>query len=499
MRPLRACALALVLAAACGSNQAADDTGPGPGPDAAPIEPAFMVHLVPAAGASGAQVVSFAIPLAPGYLHDATAIRVAHGGADLAAARVPLATHPDGSLASVLVQVEVTLTGEADLAIEVGGRGGGDRAAVPVADTLAGDGTPRVWALLPATWLAASGAFGAIVPQAAVAGTPLDAWGGVCDYARWDTDAFVAGMASRDVWLFDRVTAMYRGYAITGDLEPLRSAYREAGIYLGGVTGTGAATRIGVPGAADDLKYHYTQGLALHYLTTGDARYREAAENVAVRAHDLWADPGYASGDDFWTERHAGFGLLAYEFAARVSDDRAAMFAGWAEQAVTAYLATQAAYPASWTDRDARCFAHSATAHGESYGYDGCSPWMSAILADGLAAYAARVGGSAATAVGASLVQLGRIVARDGLDPSGKPYYWMGLGRAGEVDDFDEHWGESAYLVALAWHFAGRTDGALRASADALVAGLRDHGEAGQLRSFNWQCRSAVQTPAYLR
>jgi len=167
MRPLRACALALVLAAACGSNQAADDTGPGPGPDAAPIEPAFMVHLVPAAGASGAQVVSFAIPLAPGYLHDATAIRVAHGGADLAAARVPLATHPDGSLASVLVQVEVTLTGEAELAIEVGGRGGGDRAAVPVADTLAGDGTPRVWALLPATWLAASGAFGASVPQRA--------------------------------------------------------------------------------------------------------------------------------------------------------------------------------------------------------------------------------------------------------------------------------------------------------------------------------------------
>ena len=27
----------------------------------------------------------------------------------------------------------------------------------------------------------------------AMAGTPLDAWGGVCDYARWDTDAFVAG------------------------------------------------------------------------------------------------------------------------------------------------------------------------------------------------------------------------------------------------------------------------------------------------------------------
>ncbi|MBK9036766.1 MAG: hypothetical protein IPL61_36875 [Myxococcales bacterium] len=489
-------ALALALIVACGGKTAGDDTGP----DAAPIEPAFAVRLVPAAGVAGTQVVSFAIPLPAGLLTDAASVRLAHAGADLAAARVPLAAYPDGSLRSVLVQVELAISGETTLDVEVGARGGGDRAPVPVTDTLAGaDETPRVWAVLPAAWLAGSGAFGALVPQAAIAGTPLDAWGDVCDYARWDTDAFLAAASARDVWLFDRVTAMYRGYAITGDLGPLTSAYREAGIYRRGLTGTGSATRIGVPGAADDLKYHYTQGLALHYLTTGDARYREAAEDVAVRAHDLWTDPGYAGGDDFWTERHAGFGLLAYEFAAIVSDDRAATFAGWAATAVDAYLAVQADYPSSWTDRDARCFAHSATAHGEAYGYDGCSPWMSAILADALAGHARRVGGAAATRVTDALVRLGRIVARDGRDPTGKPYYWMGLGRAGEVDDYDEHWGEAAYLVALAWHHAGRGDGALRAAADALVTGLRERGEAGQLRSFNWQCRSAVQAPAYLR
>jgi hypothetical protein len=386
---LLAAALAVL---ACGGTQ-----GPtGPNPD--PIDPAFQVHLVPAAGVSGDQIVNFAIPLPPAFLTDPSQVRIAHAGTDLAAARVPLARHADGSLAAVQIQVEVAISGETDLDVEVGVDGGGDRAPVPVADTLTGaDETPRVWALLPATWLAGSSAFGPLVPQAAVTGTPLDAWAGVCDYDRWDTDAFLAGSASREVWLFDRVTAMYRGYAITGARGPLESAYREAGLYRRGLTGDESETRIGVPGAADDLKYHYSQGLAFHYLTTGDVRYREAAEDVALRAHALWTDPAYGGGDDFWTERHAGFALLAYEYAALVSDDRGALFAGWAARRSTpTSTCRQDSFPASWTDRDARCFAHSATAHGEDYGYVGCSPWMSAILADGLEASTRprRVGGA---------------------------------------------------------------------------------------------------------
>jgi hypothetical protein len=75
----------------------------------------------------------------------------------------------------------------------------------------------------------------------------------------------------------------------------------------------------------------------------------------------------------------------------------------------------------------------------------------------------------------------------------------MGVGTTQDiVDDYDEHWGESAYVVAMAWHHAGRTDTTLRRVADQLVAGLRSRGEAGQLRSFNWQCRSAVATPFFL-
>ncbi|HEU4615859.1 MAG TPA: hypothetical protein VFS15_27370, partial [Kofleriaceae bacterium] len=165
-----------------------------------------------------------------------------------------------------------------------------------------------------------------------------------------------------------------------------------------------------------------------------------------------------------------------------------------------AYLAVQATYPANYTDPDARCFAHSATAHAESYGYDGCSPWMSAILADALDQYARRVGGTREAEVRESLARLGRIIARDGRDSTGKPYYWMGVGTASdEIDDYDEHWGESAYIVALAYASTGKTEPALKQAADELIQGLTEHGVIGQTRSFNWQCRSAVMTPALLK
>jgi hypothetical protein len=413
-----------------------------------------------------------------------------------------LATWPDGSIRALQLQVDVDVGRTTALDVQVGvATAAAALARVDVATTLvAADGTsgPRVWAVLPASWLAPSQVAGPVVTAASVAGTSLGAWVARCDYARWDADAFLAASSDRGAWLYDRPTALYRGYAGNGSRDTLESAYREAAIYRAGVSGTGSSTRIGVPGAADDLKYHYTQGMALHYLLTGDDRFREAAENVAVRAHDLWSSPGYAGGSDFWTERNAGFALLAYEWAAAVSDDRAATFATWANQAVDAYLPMQDVSAYAW-ESDARCFAHSADAHGEGFGYVGCSPWMSAILADGLDAHARRTGGDRAAAARTSLVRLGKMIARHGLDGEGRPYYWMGAGVSrAEVDGYDEHWSESAYVVAMAWHWGGRTDAALRASALALAEGFRTQGYVGQLRSFNWQCRSATMTPAFL-
>jgi hypothetical protein len=39
----------------------------------------------------------------------------------------------------------------------------------------------------------------------------------------------------------------------------------------------------------------------------------------------------------------------------------------------------------------------------------------------------------------------------------------------------------------------------LKTAAEQMIAGLAAHGVVGQTRSFNWQCRSAVMTPALLK
>jgi hypothetical protein len=511
---------ALALVGACGTSFSSsggdddDDDGPdfsldggtgsgSDGPINPPVPTTFTVKLVPDGG-TGVQRVNFAIPLPAGLLTDRNQIRVSAGGTEIATARRALASYTDGSLRSVQLQLDVDVGAITMLTVDIGTAGDAGGSIVAVSSTTTGTGTnvhPKVWVILPMSVLLGSGLGGPLVPQAAVAGTDLDAWTRLCDYDAWNTDKFLQNAnASRDVWLYDRVTAMYRGYFVTGAISPLKSAYREAEIYRAGMTITnGVATAIAPPTANDDLKYFYSQNMAMHYLLTGDDRFREAAEAVSSRVHTMW-NPLYNGADRFWTERNAGFTLLAHEFARIVTDDQASVIDARSEAAVTAYLQTQRTYPAGYTDADARCFGHSATAHGESYGYNGCSPWMSAILADALDQYARRVGGARAQEVRTSLAMLGRSLARDGRDSSGRPFYWMGEGTTSdEVDGYDEHWGESAYVIALAWNATGRTEPMLETAAKQLTAGFKAHGEVGQTRSFNWQCRSAVATPALLQ
>ena len=509
--------LAIAFLGACGNPVASSggDDGPdfsldggrgsddGGGPINPPVPTTFTATLVPD-GASGMQRVNFAIPLPAGLLMDRTQIKISAGTTELPAARRTLATHADGSLRSVQLQIDVDVSATTMLTIEIGTAGETSGTLAAVSSTTTGTGNnvhPKVWVVLPMSVLLGSGLGGPLVPQAAVAGSALDAWNTLCDYDAWNTDKFLQqASASRDVWLYDRVTAMYRGHFITGALSPLKSAYREAEIYRAGMTiSNGVATAIAPPTANDDLKYFYAQSMAMHYLLTGDDRFREAAEAVSARVNTMW-NPLYNGADRFWTERNAGFTLLAHEWARLVTDDQASVIEARSEAAVTAFLTTQRTYPAGYTDPDARCFGHSATAHGESYGYNGCSPWMSAILADALDQYARRVGGARAQEVRASLAMLGRSLARDGRDSSGKPFYWMGEGTSSdEVDGYDEHWGESAYVIALAWNATGRTEAMLETAAKQLVAGFKANGEVGQTRSFNWQCRSAVATPALLQ
>ena len=49
--------------------------------------------------------------------------------------------------------------------------------------------------------------------------------------------------------------------------------------------------------------------------------------------------------------------------------------------------------------------------------------------------------------------------------------------------------------MAVAAHLTDHEDAELEQGLDELLQGFSDHGIAGQLRSFNWQCRSGVMTP----
>jgi hypothetical protein len=472
-----------------------------------PLGTSVHVQLVPADGVTGLQRVNFAVPVQAGQVTDAARVRVLRGADEVAAARRGLSSYRDGSVRSVQIQLDIDIAGTTDLEVRLNEQPTTSALSLVSVDTTLvvanGEQGPRVWAVLPAAWLSASGFAGPLVPEADVASLPTAAWAKLCDCGKYDLAAFLASgyQTDRAVWLFDRGTALYRGYARRGEIGPLRSAYAETSMYRNGITGVGTAARNGIPGgAADDVKYAYAQNLALHYLLTGDDRYRDSAEDMALGMSQLWPDPGYAGGADFWTERHAGFALLAYVWAMIVSDDQGAAFRKLADTAVDAYLDMQQTYPVDYTDADARCFAHTADAHGEGGAYFGCSPWMSAILADGLEQYATESDAARADAVRTSLVKLGRIIAKRGIQPDGRPYYFMNVSGTGEMlDDFNEHFGESAYIMGMAWYFAGKTDASLRTAADALVTRLGTDGEAPHIRSFNWQCRSAIAGPWFLR
>ncbi len=322
---------------------------------------------MPASGVSGTQRVNFAVPLARGKLLDGDLVRVSPAAPRSRPRAASSRTTPDGSVRSVQIQVQIPVVTGQVLQVRLGETPTTSPLTLAAVSTTltAADGSlgPHVWALLPAAWLAQSGVAGPQVPEALTTGSLETGLGRSCDYTSHGITTFLPVTGTKDSWLFDRGTSFYRGYARRGDFFTLETAYRETALYRNGITGTGTSTRIGVPGSSDDLKYHYNQNLAIHYLLTGDDRFRESAEGVAARVAALWPSPGYAGGGDFWTERHAGFGLLAYVWADMVTDDHGTEFRGpRRRRRHRVPLDAGACYPASWPDANARCFAHTAAA-----------------------------------------------------------------------------------------------------------------------------------------
>jgi hypothetical protein len=159
-------------------------------------------------GASGVTRVNFALPLTEGTLSDASLVAVSVAGSEVSRASRGLGAFPDGSFRSVQLQIEIDPASTTTATITIGAAPtAAELTLSPVEDTLVdpdGESGPRVYTLIPAAWLSASGFAGPLVPEADVAGTDLDAWSSLCDYDSFDTAAFIADGAAttRAVWLY---------------------------------------------------------------------------------------------------------------------------------------------------------------------------------------------------------------------------------------------------------------------------------------------------------
>ena len=147
------------------------------------------------------------------------------GGTEVPAAHRVLARYADGSARSVQLQVDVDVSTTTSLTIAVGTTGVAGPTMDDVSTTLAGTGNnvhPKVWAVLPTDVLIGSKLTGPMVPAGRGRGHVARRVADICDYdAVGHRQVPGNAQASRDVWLYDRVTAMYRGYAIDRRASPL--------------------------------------------------------------------------------------------------------------------------------------------------------------------------------------------------------------------------------------------------------------------------------------
>jgi hypothetical protein len=287
-------------------------------------------------------LVSFGLPLPPGFLSNTRNLRVVNESGQESKLAVR-ALEPwriggsDGSIRSLLIQFSCDFTGGRTQRIKIlfEPRRAIDSSIVPVEQTLISpDGLdgPRVMALLPADWLCDSWIVG---PQTAASKS-----GQYQAYDHFVERNFPGSLdylnsQQYSEWLFDRTTVYYKMFARTGDRKFLLAAYHAAHFVR-------LHTKMDGPDAGiftlkgPDLKYVYPRAMHIHYLLTGDERMCDAGKIMAryciknqdpvyqpssITPSKIGADP--ERGRTFWTLRHQGYGLLGILHGWELSGDRA--------------------------------------------------------------------------------------------------------------------------------------------------------------------------------
>jgi hypothetical protein len=468
-----------------------------PGPPADQV----VVSLRPQAERPGQQVVSFGLPLGPGWVQEDGLIRVL----DAEGEEIPTATRVlafwgidevRGTARSVLVQFAMDFgTGGAR---EVTIRWDRPRArhmrAVPVAETevvkhvsaadpkVARDydyHCPKVLAVLPAEWLCASLIVWQQVPASRNQVAP---W--YDEHYRKSFPGSRLNNSGRDysLHLFDRTATYVKAYARLGEEEQLLTALQAGDFYV---------QHLDAEGWFDlkpehDVKYTFTEGPALLYLLTGDARYL-AAVTRALKAWETWTRIEY-TGAGFWTERHHGFGMLAYLHAYEATGEP--RYLGKAKRYFEAAYRLQVeplhGGPATGA------WLHTGESHSEGEGWI-TSPWMSAFLTDAVWKYWMLTGDTRAPA---SLAMCASFMAKHAIG-SDSPYVdylatWPGLGKEAPSSG-PAHNMEGLYFLAMAYYLSGGEDKGLLADIDRLRAPLMGNDANAPGRQFTWRFRGSSQ------
>lgn len=479
------------------------------------------IRLIPTVTTPGSnELVSLGIPFPPNSLTDASRVRILDEQNNEIPAYVnPIAywhyTTNAQAIRSVLVQFRVNMTGSTARTISFdysSARTQSIAAEDYISGLTAGKSSaeiPRILAALSPEWLTASQVAGIQVTRSANTA--------FVDYENWFQTFYATAKnysytAAYDDWLFDRVTAIYKQYVRTGSTDYLQEAYNSAGYYRTHIDTSGSCVgSFRMTGKNCDLKYNYTEALALHYLLTGDSRYLPTIQIVA----DSWMNTNwpnfayqYVPGADFWTERHAGMGWLAAIHAYQILGG--ATLRDRVDSYANAYF-THLASPPDGLGADG-CWRHNSADHDQyefNVQYAGCSPWMTTIIMDAMWQFYQMNGD---TRVGPAARGFANFMESYGWRPDDSyarsgaisSYYFASskvpvstyangdTGVNGNSMDWytDEHNLGLLFAYALATHFT--TDPVIKATYTNRIAQLRTvftYGAIPTHRAFNWAFR----------
>jgi hypothetical protein len=447
------------------------------------------------------ELVSFAVPFAPGELRDLRQISVWHAGRELPTAVKSLGPWrmdgQPGTPRAVLVQFEldfaeprqsVTVRWDRTSAVP-------RRELVAVAKTLVVKThvtkvherltaveyeEPRVLATLPAEWLCRTWVAGPQLPTAR--STRLRGFEQTLREAWHAPEAGVRGDANLSgdyaEQQLDRTVLLYRHYARTGDSLSARDAYRHATFYRRQITtaeeskrGRGAFklkhTREDLETAWLDVKYAYAEGLAVHYWLTGDERVLATLEDLCAFWDSEFGDfirNDYSVKPAGWTERFAAFAWLNWLHAWQVTGNPHARERA-EEQCHNVYR--MQFHPGDGHKPDGS-WRHSSDHHGEGGDSLGSSVWMSALLVDAVFQHWLTTGDERCPHM---LTAYAEFAERYGVhwfswaeqtsDTTSlvprwpQPWYWASAVHGGQSDTGGEsdHNIETGYVFALGYYF----------------------------------------------